>query len=163
MAANESRTSSDGEMDERRNGKRAVCRNRWDMGPEDVASKGRPPRPDGSGDVASNGRQPMPDGSDVSFRNVVRTLERVGRNNRCASGVSSSDDEDEKKHGLSLIGVLHHYDLHMVSAEHLPEEEKVAPMIERMVRDHRRGHQALARDELSMKSAPANHVADQWK
>ena len=52
--------------------------------------------------------------------------------------------------------------MHTVSAEHLPEENKVYPMIERMVRDHRRGRQPLARDELSMKFAPANHVADQW-
>ena len=160
MAANESRTSSDGEMDERRNGKRAVRRNRWDMGPEDVASKGQPSMPDGSGDVASNVRQPMPDGSDVFFRNLVRTLKRIGRKNRSASDVSSSDDEYEKKHGWSLLGLLCQYELHMVSAEHLPEEKKVAPMIGGMVRVHRRGRQQLARVEFSMKFAPAHHVAD---
>ena len=163
MAANESRASSDGEMEERRNGKRAVRRNRWGMGPEDVASEGQPPMPDGSGDVASNVRQPMPDGGDVSFRNLVRTLKRVGRKSRSAADVSSSDDEEEKNHGWSLLGLLRQYELHMVSAEHLPEEKKVAPMIERVLRDHRRRRQPLARDELSMKFAPANHVADQWK
>ena len=62
----------------------------------------------------------MPDGSDVLFRNLVRTLKRVDRNDRSASGVSSSDDEDEKKHGWSLICLLRRYDLHMVSADHLP-------------------------------------------
>ena len=123
MTANESRTSSDGEMDERRNGKRAVRRNRWGMGADDVASKGKPPMRDGSGDVASNVRQPMPDGSDMLFRKLVRTLKRVGRKNRRASDVSSSDDEDEKQHGWSLLGLLRHYELHMVSAEHLPEEK----------------------------------------
>ena len=104
MAANESRTSSDGEVDERRNSKRAVRRNGGGMGPEGVASKGRPPMPDGSGGVASNGRQPMPDGSDVFFRNLVRTLKRAGRNTRSASDVSSSDDGYEEKRGWSLHG-----------------------------------------------------------
>ena len=148
MAAHVSGASSDGEVEERRNSKRAARRSRWDMGPEDVAS---------------NGRQPMPDGSDVFFRNLVRTLKRVGRKNRSVSDDSSSDDEDDKKRGWSLLGLLQSYDLHMMSAEHLPEEKKVAPMIERMLRDHRKGRQPMARDELSMKFAPANHVADQWK
>ena len=91
MAAHVGGASSDGEVEERRNSKRAARRSRWDMGPEDVAG---------------NGRQPMPDGSDVFFRNLVRTLKRVGRKNRSVSDDSSSDDEDDKKRGWSLLGLL---------------------------------------------------------
>ena len=91
MAAHVSGASCDGEVEGRRNSKRAARRSRWGMGPEDVAS---------------NGRQPMPDGSDVFFRNLVRTLKRVGRKNRSVSDDSSSDDEDDKKRGWYSIGLL---------------------------------------------------------